>query len=203
MLPINEIICGDFRKICSQWPLCCVDMIFTDPPYIKEGIPLYEDVAKTAKMVVKNGGFVFTYASDYWLHKTFPKMCQHLDYFYLFHLLNHGAHASIFPRKLFAASKSILGFSHRKPVLKKWVSNLVPVSPRVKEHREDNWEQKTKDAEYFIDGFSNENDIILDPMCGSGTTCVAAKELGRNYIGIDISEKYCKVSRERLNATNK
>ena len=44
-----------------------------------------------------------------------------------------------------------------------------------------------------------ENDIVLDPMCGSGTTCVAAKKLNRNYIGIDISEEYCNIARNRIN----
>lgn len=55
---------------------------------------------------------------------------------------------------------------------------------------------------YFIQYFSKSNDIILDPMCGSGTTCVAAKKLGRNYIGIDVSEEYCKLSRERIESAD-
>ena len=45
------------------------------------------------------------------------------------------------------------------------------------------------------------NEIILDPFCGSGTTCVAAKKQGRRYIGIDISETYCKIARQRLENT--
>lgn len=36
-------------------------------------------------------------------------------------------------------------------------------------------------------------------MCGSGTTCKVAKELNRNFIGIDISADYCKIAKERLN----
>ena len=46
---------------------------------------------------------------------------------------------------------------------------------------------------------TGEGDIVLDPFCGSGTTCVAAKELGRQYIGIEIDPKYAKIAEDRLN----
>jgi len=54
-------------------------------------------------------------------------------------------------------------------------------------------------AEDHIISWSNENDLILDPMCGSGTVLKMAKKNGRKYIGIDISEEYCKLSEERIN----
>ena len=53
-------------------------------------------------------------------------------------------------------------------------------------------------AEDHILSWSNEGDTVLDPMCGSGTTLKMAKLNNRNYIGIDISEEYCEISRERL-----
>jgi modification methylase len=41
-------------------------------------------------------------------------------------------------------------------------------------------------------------EVVLDPFVGSGTTAVASKLLGRNYVGIDISPTYCEMARQRL-----
>lgn len=49
-----------------------------------------------------------------------------------------------------------------------------------------------------IKSWTNENEIVLDPMCGSGTSIVAASDLHRRFIGIDISEEYCQLARKRL-----
>ena len=53
-------------------------------------------------------------------------------------------------------------------------------------------------AEDHILSWSNPGDIVLDPMCGSGTTCKMAKLNGRNYIGIDIAEEYVEMARRRV-----
>lgn len=54
-------------------------------------------------------------------------------------------------------------------------------------------------AEDHIISWSNPGDLVLDPMCGSGTTCKMAKKNGRNYIGIDIAEEYCVLAQKRIN----
>jgi DNA modification methylase len=53
-------------------------------------------------------------------------------------------------------------------------------------------------ANDHIISWSNPGDLVLDPMCGSGTTCKMAKLNDRNFIGIDISEEYCEIARERV-----
>jgi len=55
-------------------------------------------------------------------------------------------------------------------------------------------------ARDHILSWSNENDVVLDPMCGSGTTCVVAHKLNRRWIGIDISKEYCELAEKRLNS---
>ena len=49
-----------------------------------------------------------------------------------------------------------------------------------------------------IKSWTNQGDIVLDPMNGSGTTARVACEMGRTYIGIDISREYCEIARERV-----
>jgi site-specific DNA-methyltransferase (adenine-specific) len=49
-----------------------------------------------------------------------------------------------------------------------------------------------------IISWTNKDDIVLDPMCGSGTTCKVAMEQQRNFIGIDVSKEYCDIAKNRL-----
>ncbi len=53
-----------------------------------------------------------------------------------------------------------------------------------------------------ISFYTNKGDIVLDPFCGSGTSCAMAKRLGRNYIGIDRNEQYKRIAEQRINEEN-
>ena len=58
-------------------------------------------------------------------------------------------------------------------------------------------------SELIIKGSSNKNDVIGDFFCGSGTSLVVAKELGRQYIGCDINPRAIDITRERLEKIEK
>ena len=53
---------------------------------------------------------------------------------------------------------------------------------------------------WFIKLFSQQGDLVLDPFAGSGTTCLAAYELGRDYLGIEIKDEYFKLAQAKLEA---
>lgn len=59
-------------------------------------------------------------------------------------------------------------------------------------------QKPNKVMEEIIAKNSEQSDIIFDPFAGSGTTLVAAKQLGRKWLGCELSEKYCKIGEERL-----
>ena len=72
------------------------------------------------------------------------------------------------------------------------------LNPKAKERCGYPTQKPVKLLQRIIELASNEGDIILDPFCGSGTTCVAAKSLNRNYIGIDKNVDAVSLSEKRL-----
>lgn len=59
-------------------------------------------------------------------------------------------------------------------------------------------QKPTAIMERIIQASSNPGDVVLDPFVGSGTTCVVAKELGREWIGFDLNPEYIEMSQRRI-----
>ena len=86
--------------------------------------------------------------------------------------------------------------SLKKPVSDVWKFNkvLAPIH---------SCEKPIKLMNFIVKTFSiNKDDLILDPFMGSGTTAVACKQLGRNFIGFEISQKYVDIANKRLSQKN-
>lgn len=102
------------------------------------------------------------------------------------------------------------GFNHWEPVLVYGRNNpfdvdfkIFPASTGIDKDIFDHPCPKSLKLICYLISESKTNGLVLDPFLGSGTTLVACKELNRNGIGIEISEKYCEISKKRLKATCK
>lgn len=80
-----------------------------------------------------------------------------------------------------------------------WTGPLTP--PNEKTYGKHPTQKPLYVLERIILASSKKGDVVLDPFCGSSTTGVAAKQLGREYIGIDSNEDFIKLSKERLKNT--
>lgn len=69
----------------------------------------------------------------------------------------------------------------------------------VNSHKNQHPTQKPLElCEYLIKTYSNEGDLVLDNCCGSGTTCLAAKNTGRQFIGIEKEKEYYEIAKKRV-----
>src|SRR5213076_1993519 len=74
---------GDFRKLAHVIPDGTAELVFTDPPYDRESIPLYEAAAKEAARVLKPGGSMICYCGHLIVPDVLPLMAEHIDYFWI------------------------------------------------------------------------------------------------------------------------
>jgi len=81
----------------------------------------------------------------------------------------------------------------------KWRWNgMLQEDMKYKEARFHPTQKPVELMKWILGKYSEPTDLILDPFLGSGTTAVAAKQLHRRYIGIEISPKYCEIAKQRL-----
>ncbi len=201
---LNRIIQGDCLEVMKQMPDKCVDLVVTDPPY---GIGASKGV----------GGFGSSntdrHYEDDWDDKTPPR--EVFD-----ELLRVGKLVVIFGGQFFTDKlppnghwivwdkKGNIQFDNPfgdcelayTNAPKKSVKKYTVIQQGFVSKEKTRWHPTQKPVELFASIIQDylEDGIVFDPFLGSGTTAVAAKQLGRNYIGIELSEKYCEIARQRL-----
>jgi site-specific DNA-methyltransferase (adenine-specific) len=180
-----------------------IDMIFTDPPYIKRLVHTYQWLAEEAARVLKPGKFLAAMCGGMALDKIFAWFdAAGLDFYWLYQIQMSGKSAGIIWKdgnpKIPIASriKHVLVYSKGRAV-----ARTATVSP----HRTDGpdkawhpWGQCVDSHRYYIDCFSDPGDLILDPMSGGGTTGQACSLIGRRFVLGDLDPDALKTSRLRL-----
>lgn len=195
---INTIACGDCREILPTLPAKSFQLAFADPPYwvgfdygdktdkeMEYINPewLVTELLRVAECVLVTPGMRQFYE--------YPKSSWQVGWFKPGSTRQNGIGG-------FSIWEPILVYG--KPVKKVWQDaiNLPDVANHTKDGAFHKCPKPEKLLRWLIENFTNPGDRVLDPVSGSGTTCKAAFQLSREYLGIEIDPKIAKLSLARV-----
>lgn len=212
---INKVICGDCLEVMKDIPDKSVDLVLTDPPYF---LPAKHYATRTQfrrnfsdlgilesffkgffvelERILKNNGLFFMFCDG----QSYPL------FFYYSYFFTKAVRPLIWDKKTaytgyyWRHQHEIILFGvmpESKPIPTGYgdVLKFNAVRVGIRKHPA---EKPVDLIRYIFENTPNEKNIILDPFLGSGTTAIAAKQLGRNFIGIEINPDYCKIAEDRL-----
>jgi DNA modification methylase len=208
-LPVNQIVQGDCVQVLKTLPGASVDLVVTDPPYLvnyrnRSGQTITNDNRSSA-------GVLAAFSDAYRVLKP-DSFCvcfygwNRVDEFFSawrkagFRPVGH-----IVWQKNYASSAGFLQARHEQAYLLVKGDPDRPAKPiadvRAWEYTGNKAHPTEKAVSILtplIEAFSKPGDLVLDPFSGSGSTAVASLLSGRRYIGIEIEDRYCRQSRNRL-----
>jgi site-specific DNA-methyltransferase (adenine-specific) len=191
-----DVRVGDFRVALADVPDNSVSLVFTDPPYDAESVPLYGDLARHAARILKDGGSCIVYAPSHALITVGNLMAEHLRYWWPLAIKHTGRNARMPGLWVFAEWKPLLWFVKGGRWNNEFVADLLPSEMPDKALHD--WQQSEVEAGYVIERLTLPGELVVDPLCGSGTTLAAALKLGRRALGIEIDKERAKVATARL-----
>lgn len=226
---VNKIICRDFLEIWGGIPSSTIDITITSPPYnIGLDYDTYEDNISSEEYInfstqwlcnvydlTVDTGRLYLVLDDRLIWKLKP-IAEEIGWTYVQLLTWNKPNFAGKARfsgdwnqmteyvLLFRKGKSTKMLNPReiKVTTHNWFVETAPQSNFKKDYQ-----KKVHPAQMPVNLIRKwiartPGQVVLDPFCGAGSVCIAAKELGRDYIGIDLSEEYCRLAEERLSYSN-
>ncbi|MFH2062453.1 MAG: site-specific DNA-methyltransferase [Candidatus Beckwithbacteria bacterium] len=197
---INKVHCSDCLTFMKELPDKSIDLCLTDFPYgVNWEYDIYNDTEENLKTLIDNAmPEILRVSKRALITCGHTNMWKYPEPKWIIAWVNSAG-----------ANRNSWGFTCWQPILAygkdPYLENRLGARQDIiiKNEQSEKWGHScSKPLDFWklllLRGSVKENDIILDPFLGSGTTAVAAQNLKRNFIGIEISEEYVKIARERL-----
>jgi len=176
-----------------------VDAIITDPPYPREFLPQWSELAEFAAHALKPGGNLIAMSGHLFLDEIIHRFYETdgLVYRWTLACMTPGGNARIWPRKLYQGWKPMLWYTNGGGGVaapERWLEDRIVSTPDKRYHE---WGQDVAVFNQLVLGFSAYGDLVCDPFLGGGTTAVSALLHGRRFIGCDTDEAAVRKSTAR------
>lgn len=191
-----SLLLGDMRERSAEIEPESVDLIFTDPPYPREYLGLWEDLGALAGRVLKPNGMLVAYTGAMYLPDVMTNLATHLAYWWCGAIELPGAHSRVYARNVSQCVKPLLFYTRPGAKPDQWVRDFAPSAAPEKDVHD--WQQSLAPALYYIAKLCPPDGLVVDPFLGGGTTAVAAKQLGRDFVGIEIERAAFALANERI-----
>lgn len=198
---VAGIIQGDFRERASAIADASVDLVFTDPPYDRESVHLYEDAAREAARILKPGGSFIAYGGQYLLPEILSGCAAHLRLWWINACVHGGQMARMTEYGIVVHWKPLVWF-----VKGTRGDKLTFVDDAITGTREKfahPWQQSEAEASYYIEKLTAPNGLVVDFFLGGGTTAAAAEKAGRRWVGFEIDPLHAKSASDRIESLRK
>jgi 16S rRNA G966 N2-methylase RsmD len=182
---VDEIHLGDFREIGDRIPDNSVDLIFTDPPYDRAAIKLFDGLGEFANRVLRPGGSLVFYLGQIQLPEAIRILSTHLRYWWCCSCYHSGTTLlRMNEYGIVNGWKPMLWFVKETRGDKETFINDVATGTKEKSHHE--WQQSESEALYFIEKLTKPGDLVVDPFCGGGTTPAVCEKVNRKWLAFEI-----------------
>lgn len=189
---------GDFREVLADLEPGSVDAIITDPPYPREFVPLFGDMAKLAMRVLKPSGVLAAMTGQSWLGRYLEEMDAHLRYRWCGAYIVQGQRNRVHGARVGTGWKPVLIYSRTDAAddLPFILDDLFDSAGDDKAHH--HWGQSESGMAEIVDRLTVPGALVVDPFLGGGTTAVVCRDLGRRFVGCDIDAAHVTTARDRL-----
>jgi site-specific DNA-methyltransferase (adenine-specific) len=207
-IPVDTVLHGDCIDVMSRLPDSCVDFVLTDPPYL---VRFRDRKGRTVKNDDNAAWLSPAFEQIYRVLKP-DSLCvsfygwNKVDLFTAawraagFRIVGHVVFAKRYP-----SSAGFLGYHHECAYLLAKGRPSLPAKPvpdvldwRYTGNRLHPTQKPVESLKPLVEAFCPQGGVVLDPFAGSGSTLVAARDLERHFIGIELDAEHYRTASKRL-----